>query len=166
MREKEFGDQTECVPGRAFPATGEGSSPHANPAPRCRRIILIVDDHRDCADSLQVLLSSFGHEVHVAYDGHTAMRMFKATRFGVVLLDIAMPGMDGFELARHLRRSTSFRPALFAISGWADARTKVRAREAGIDRYLVKPVEIEELQELLEISAGEHPLRVVEKPTG
>src|SRR5688572_20865283 len=96
-----------------------------------------------------LLLSTFGYEVHVAYEGYTAMKMFNATPFGIVLLDIAMPGMHGLELARRLRRSTSPCPSIIAISGRADARTKEQAREAGIDRYVVKPVEIDELQQLL-----------------
>jgi len=130
MAEMEFGDQ---------PAMNGG-----------RRHVLIVDDHRDCADSLQVLLSTFGFEAQVAYEGHTAMRMFEATPFAVVFLDLSMPGMDGFELARRLRSASSSCPAIFAISGWADARTKEKAREAGVDCYLVKPVEIDELREVLE----------------
>jgi DNA-binding response OmpR family regulator len=77
------------------------------------------------------------------------MRMLEANRFGVVLLDLAMPGMDGFELARRVRSSSGSSPAIFAVSGWTDARTKEKAREAGVDFYLVKPVEIEQLQQLL-----------------
>jgi len=130
MAEKEFGDQN----------LSDG---------RDRRLVLVVDDNRDCADSLQVLLSSFGYEVHVAYEGDTAIRMFNAIPFGIVLLDIAMPRMHGLELARRLRRSTSSCPPIIAISGWADAGTKEQAREAGIDRYVVKPVEIDELHQLL-----------------
>ncbi len=96
-----------------------------------------------------MLLSALGYEVHVAYEGYTAMRMFNTTPFGAVLLDIAMPGMHGFELARLLRMSTSPCPPIIAISGWADAKTKGLAREAGIDSYIVKPAEIDELQQLL-----------------
>jgi len=118
------------------------------------RTVLIVDDNRDCADSLRVLLSTFGLEAHVAYEGNSAMKMFEANSFGVVLLDLSMPGMDGFELARRLRESASSCPAIVAISGWADAKTKEQALKAGIDRYLVKPVEIEVLRELLAKSSG------------
>ena len=142
MAEQEVGDQ-ERVRARASPAMAGG-----------RKIVLIVDDHRDCADSLQVLLSTFGYEVHVAYEGYAAMRMLEATPFSVVLLDLSMPGIDGFEVARCLRRSISPCPEIIAISGWADATTKKKAREAGIDCYLVKPVEIEELRERLEASSG------------
>jgi DNA-binding response OmpR family regulator len=149
MAEKEFGDQNESDRDRASPVMAGSSTSYPSLAGRDRRLVLVVDDNRDCADSLQVLLSTFGYEVHVAYEGYTAMKMFNATPFGIVLLDIAMPGMHGLELARRLRRSTSPCPSIIAISGRADARTKEQAREAGIDRYVVKPVEIDELQQLL-----------------
>jgi DNA-binding response OmpR family regulator len=96
-----------------------------------------------------MLLSTFGYEVHVAYDGYAAIRMFNSTPFGAVLLDLTMPGMHGFELARRLRMSTSSCPAIIAISGWADAETKAQARKAGIYSYIVKPAEIDEVQQVL-----------------
>jgi DNA-binding response OmpR family regulator len=77
------------------------------------------------------------------------MRMFNATPYGAVLLDLTMPEMHGFELARRLRMSSSACPPIIAISGWADARTKGQARDAGIDSYIVKPADIDELQRLL-----------------
>jgi len=95
-----------------------------------------------------MLLSTFGCEVHVAYDG-SAIRMFNSMPFGAVLLDLAMPGMQGFEVARRLRMSTSSCPPIIAISGWADAKTKAQARKAGIHSYIVKPAEIDELEQVL-----------------
>ena len=66
-----------------------------------------------------------------------------------MLLDLSMPGMDGFDLARQLRKATPSCPSIVAVSGWADLPTKQKAREAGIDGYLVKPVEIEDLRAML-----------------
>ena len=149
MAEKESGDQNELERGRSSRAMVGGASPRTHPVGRDPQRVLVVDDNRDCADTLQILLATFGYEVDVAYEGFTAMKMFHATPFGIVLLDIGMPGMHGLELARRLRSSTSSCPTIIAISGWTDAKTKEQAREAGIDRYVVKPVEIDELQQLL-----------------
>jgi DNA-binding response OmpR family regulator len=116
---------------------------------RGRPRILIVDDNRDAADSLQLLLETMGYEAQVAYDGHAALRLAETTDFSVVLLDLAMPKMDGFELAARMRTSLANCPPIIAVTGWADFRTQIRARAAGCVCRLVKPVEIDELQRCL-----------------
>ena len=119
MAQKDFAAQNERVPDRAAPPRRE------------RRHVLVVDDNRDCADSLQLVLSSLGHEVQVAYDGFQAMNevLQESRAFDVVLLDLSMPGIDGFDLARRLRKAAPCCPSIVAVSGWADLPTKQKARK-------------------------------------
>jgi signal transduction histidine kinase len=111
---------------------------------------LVVDDNQDAATSLGMVLSMLGADVTTAYDGPAAIAAFASTDPSVVLLDIGMPGMDGYEVARTLRlRFPERRPAIVALTGWGQEDDRRRAREAGIDHHLVKPAEIEVLRELL-----------------
>lgn len=111
--------------------------------------ILVVDDCRDTADSLCLLLRMWGHDVRVAYCGADALE--KADEGAdVVFLDLGMPGMDGCVLARELRRRPACRDALIvAITGYADAEHRQQSEDAGLDVYLIKPVELDAVQELL-----------------
>jgi CheY-like chemotaxis protein len=153
VAEKELAAQNERVRDRAIPGRDGSPALRATRAVGARQRVLIVDDNRDCADSLQLVLSSFGHDAQVAYDGFDAMQVLRdGGAFDVVLLDLSMPRMNGFDLARRLRNATMPCPAIIAISGWADSPTKQKAREAGIDGYLVKPVEIEQLRQMLDRS--------------
>jgi two-component system CheB/CheR fusion protein len=112
--------------------------------------VLVVDDDQDNADTLVLLLHLWGLSVRVAYDGPTALEVAKAEPPDVVLLDIAMPGMDGCELARRLRRQPEMEKALLvSISGYGQEIDRQRSREAGCDRHLVKPCEADELERLL-----------------
>ena len=115
-----------------------------------RHRILVVDDSRDAADSLAMLLDKLGAEVRIATDGPTALDELDAYRPSVVLLDIGMPGMDGLELARRVRQRPGTRGViLVALSGWGQDEDRRRSREAGIDHHMVKPVDLDELGRLL-----------------
>jgi CheY-like chemotaxis protein len=112
--------------------------------------ILIVEDEADTANSMATLLRLYGHEVLVAGDGFTALQMADDHSPDVVLLDLGIPKMDGWKLAKALRqRHPPKRPVLIAISGYGDQAALRRSHEAGIDLHLVKPVDCEELKQLL-----------------
>jgi signal transduction histidine kinase len=112
----------------------------ALPALDARRI-LIADDNHDAAESLATLLGMRGHDVRMAHDGEAALAMAKAFKPDVVLLDLGMPKMDGFETARRIRRLTwGKRARLVALTGWGQQQDRRRTTEAGFDAHLVKPV--------------------------
>jgi signal transduction histidine kinase/ActR/RegA family two-component response regulator len=105
--------------------------------------ILVVDDNQDAATSLGELLRMLGAEVQVVHDGESALEAFDTFRPRVTLLDLGMPGMDGYEVARRIRaRSGSERTALIALTGWGQERDRLRTAEAGFDCHLTKPVDI------------------------
>lgn len=112
------------------------------------RRVLVVDDNADAAQSLSLLLDVLGFETRCALDGPRAIREAGAFGPDVVLLDIGMPGMDGYEVARALR---PVHPAarLIALTGYGRDDDRLRSREAGFDDHLLKPVDIEQLQKLL-----------------
>jgi PAS domain S-box-containing protein len=119
-------------------------------SPTARRRILVVDDNVDAAESLAVLLRVEGHEVQVAYDGPTALVAAQEERPAMAILDLGMPGMDGFELARQLRAQQNTRDVLLvALTGWAQEEDRRRCFEAGFDGHLSKPVELEALRQFL-----------------
>ena len=103
--------------------------------------VLIADDNIDLAIGLQALLEGEGHKVAVAHNGYTALELARHMRPDVVFLDIVMPGLDGYELAGLLRRELETELKIFAMSGFSEQRDQERARNAGIDQYLVKPVD-------------------------
>jgi DNA-binding response OmpR family regulator len=151
MARKDFGDQRECAidsPSAVQIAGGSASPAHRAEGARSR--ILIVDDNRDAADSLQMLLQGMGYDAQAAYEGCTAIKMLDANVFSVVLLDIAMPEIDGFEVARRMRAASEACPPIIAVTGFADPGTKVKARDAGILCCLIKPVEADELRRWIE----------------
>jgi PAS domain S-box-containing protein len=119
--------------------------------------ILVVDDNQDSADSLAMLLRFLGAEVEIAYRGDEALEALDARRPAVVLLDIGMPDMDGYEVARRIRRHpTLHEVTLIALSGWGQQEDRRRSLEAGFDYHLIKPVDINALQALL-ASLKNHP---------
>ena len=112
--------------------------------------LLIVDDNKDAADSLAVLLRFQGHEVRVAHDGASALNVLKEYRPDMIILDLGMPGMDGYEVARRLRRLPGLEKVrLTALTGWGQQTDRRRTAEAGFDHHLVKPVELNDLADLL-----------------
>jgi len=120
------------------------------PTPKARRRVLIVDDNQDAAMSLATLLSLEGHEIRVAADGPSALEALEAHNLDAVLLDIGLPGMDGYEVARQVRRDPALtRIKLIALTGWGQDDDRQRAREAGFDHHLTKPVEPAELYRVI-----------------
>jgi CheY-like chemotaxis protein len=104
--------------------------------------ILVVDDRPDAADSLAILLGVLGHDVQVAYSGRCAVEKTAVTQFDVVLLDIAMPDLDGYSVAQRIRENSSSKESLvIAVTGFADDAHRQRSEKAGFDDYLVKPVD-------------------------
>jgi CheY-like chemotaxis protein/anti-sigma regulatory factor (Ser/Thr protein kinase) len=115
-----------------------------------KKRILVVDDNHDAGDSLGMILERLGAEVRIVRDGPEALAAFPAYDPSVVLLDIGMPGMDGYEVARTLReRFPERNAALVALTGWGQEKDRQQARDAGFDHHLVKPAEIGALKELL-----------------
>lgn len=122
----------------------------AAPSRSGMRRILVVDDNVDAAASLAALLRLDGHEVHLAADGLEAVESAGQLRPDVVLLDIGMPRMDGFEAARRIRGLDFGAEALLvAVTGWGQQEDRARTREAGFDAHCVKPIQYEELRRLL-----------------
>jgi PAS domain S-box-containing protein len=112
--------------------------------------VLIVDDNRDAADSLGLLLAQLVAEVRVTNDGPTALAAFGDFQPHLVLLDIGMPGMDGYEVVRRLRALPQTRRAVVAaLTGWGQDDDRRRVREAGFDHHLVKPASVGELRSLI-----------------
>ena len=130
-----------------IPAALEVSCP-AMSAPTRR--ILIVDDNRDAADSMAILLRLAGHEVTIAYDGKIALALARLQAPEVVICDISMPDMGGLELANHLRQGLGLSDALLvALSGFAQEEDRRRSQEAGFNAHLAKPVRLDSLKALL-----------------
>jgi DNA-binding response OmpR family regulator len=104
--------------------------------------VLVVDDNRDAADTLAALLRGEQFEVRVAYDGTEAMSVAQALRPHAVVLDIGMPEIDGYEVARWIRcQPWGAQARLLAVTGWGQIHDRARARAAGFDDHLVKPVD-------------------------
>ncbi|HEX4764184.1 MAG TPA: ATP-binding protein [Usitatibacter sp.] len=115
------------------------------------RRVLLADDNVDFATSLGDLLSARGHEVRIAHDGAEALRAAEAFRPEVAFVDIGMPKVHGYEVARRMRASPgTARTLLVAVTGWGQENDRKRAREAGFDRHLVKPVDPGEIEAILE----------------
>jgi signal transduction histidine kinase/CheY-like chemotaxis protein len=130
----------ERVPG---PPPVNGVVPH-------RARVLVVDDNRDVAESLRDLVEAFGHEVQVARSGDAALAQARQNPPDVVLCDIGLPGMTGYDVARAFRRDPALRHArLVAVTGYAQAEDRREAAEAGFDRHVGKPPDPSELEQLL-----------------
>ncbi len=132
------------------------ASPGVQPAATVPRRILVVDDNRDSAETLAMLLTLMGHEVDTAYDGLEAVGQAQTFRADVILLDIGMPRLNGYEAARRIREQHGQRsPRLVALTGWGQEQDRRRSEEAGFDAHLVKPVDTAALTKLLaEWAAG------------
>jgi signal transduction histidine kinase len=117
-----------------------------------RRRILIADDNRDSAETLAALLRMEGHEVRAVHDGPVALSAFSELKPDVALLDIGMPGLTGYEVARKMRQSSGGAAVtLIAITGWGQDVDKERAQAAGFDHHLTKPVDPQRLVDLLKV---------------
>ena len=117
------------------------------------RRILIVDDSRDGGESLAMLLRVLGAEVSLAHSGRAALESINTFRPDVVLLDIGMPGMDGYEVARRIRANPKNRDMqLIALTGWGQDEDRQRSTAAGFNHHLVKPADIDQLRQLLTVA--------------
>ena len=122
---------------------------HTTP-PRQGHRVLVVDDNLDAAESLAMLLTFNGHEVRVANDGPSALALAVEFKPDAVALDIGLPGFDGYETARQIRRHVALRrTVLIAVSGYGQELDHLRSREAGFDHHLLKPANLDELENLL-----------------
>ncbi len=129
---------------------GARAEPHAQAPAGAPLRVLIVDDNRDAAETLAHLLQLSGHEVRLVSNGPAALAEAARLPPDVVLLDIGMPGMDGHEVARHLRRLPGgAEMRLIAMTGYGGQEDRARSAESGIDHHLVKPLEFGELERLL-----------------
>jgi PAS domain S-box-containing protein len=139
----------------AEPPRGSASRAEEDPAERpSARKILVVDDNRDAADSLVVLLRLAGQEVQVAYDGPSALAQAEADPPAIAFLDLGMPKMDGYELARAFRAQPALQGTLLvAVTGWGQPEDRQRTTAAGFDFHLVKPAEPAVLDRLLTAAA-------------
>jgi two-component system CheB/CheR fusion protein len=132
------------------PGTGGATSLRAHAAPTRSLRILLVDDNADYVDLMAAALQCQGHSVLTLYDGLAARDSAPAFRPDVVLLDIGLPGLDGYSLARALRAHAATRNALLvAVSGYGSARDRARSRAAGIDLHLLKPITLTEITQAM-----------------
>jgi CheY-like chemotaxis protein len=112
--------------------------------------VLVVDDNRDSADSATDVLRLLGNDVECAYDGASAIEKGRRFKPAVVLLDLAMPGMDGYETRRRMRAEPALNGAYYvAMTGFGNEDDKRRTRAAGFDAHMTKPVELDSLMGLL-----------------
>jgi CheY-like chemotaxis protein len=113
--------------------------------------VLIVEDWPDIADSLAMLLELHAHQVHIANDGQTAIDAVPAFAPDVVLIDIGLPGIDGYEVARQLRAQYARSDLrLIALTGYMPPEDESRSRESGFDHYIMKPVDPDQIIALLD----------------
>jgi PAS domain S-box-containing protein len=147
----------ESRPEEALPETPE----RAAGADRPQRRILVVDDNRDAASSLATLLKLSGHEVHTVHDGAEAVEAAERFRPEVVLMDVGMPRLNGYEAARRIREQPWGQDTvIIALTGWGQESDKIRSQEAGCNGHLVKPVKLSELEALVALAeAGTLPGR-------
>jgi two-component system CheB/CheR fusion protein len=111
--------------------------------------VLVVDDNKDAANALRLLLEGEGHEVRTAGDGMAGLAIAREYGPEVVLLDISLPRLDGYETARRMREDARLRDVtLIAITGYGQSHDRARAAAAGFDHHLTKPVEYASLQRL------------------
>jgi CheY-like chemotaxis protein len=129
--------------------------------------LLVVDDNRDAADSLAALLQILGADARTAYNGPDALAAIALEKPAAVLLDLGMPGMDGHEVARQIRRQPALADiALVALTGWGQEQDRRRARDAGFDFHLVKPADLSTLHALLQSIGSEARFARAARATG
>jgi CheY-like chemotaxis protein len=119
--------------------------------------ILIADDNEDAAEMTKQMLELLGHTVAVAHDGLQALQIAQAAPPDVALLDIGMPGLNGYELATKLRSlPQTRRTRLIAVTGWGTTEDRDRSKAAGFDMHMTKPIDVSALSELLDRDSFKH----------
>ncbi|MFL6694317.1 MAG: response regulator, partial [Ramlibacter sp.] len=142
---------TVRLPASVVSLSPAAQPPLAAPAPsRASRRILVADDNADALETMATLLEMEGHRVDVAPDGERALAAAQAMRPDVAVLDIGMPGLNGYEVARRIRSEPwGAGIRLIALTGWGQAEDVERAHAAGFDHHVTKPVDLHALQELV-----------------
>ena len=137
-------------PGADGGAAGDAAAhaPTQGKTGQSARRVLVVDDNLDSADTMAELVRIWGHDVRTAHDGLTALEAARSFNPQVVLLDVGLPGMDGYELARRLRAEGLAGDLLVSITGYGQEEDRRRAEEAGFDHHLTKPVDPDTLLRL------------------
>ena len=135
---------------RGDPSAQRPHDDNGRAGPHVHARVLVADDNVDAASSVAMMLELDGYEVEIAHDGHQAIERAAASPPRAMVVDIGMPGADGYEVARRVRRSAWGRDILLvATTGWGQPEDKQRAAEAGFDAHFTKPVYPEHLRELL-----------------
>jgi CheY-like chemotaxis protein/nitrogen-specific signal transduction histidine kinase len=143
------------LPRHVLPKPAPTGSAALSAVPQKKHRILLVDDNRDAAESLAMILEVDGHQVRTVYDGPAALALARAERPDVILLDIGLPGMNGYEVAQELRRHSELeRTLLIALTGYGQSEDREKSCAAGFDAHLVKPLDLEMLRKLLAEHAG------------
>jgi PAS domain S-box-containing protein len=139
-----------CQPQPASRATGAGPAP-----PRADELrILVIDDNQDSADSMVMLLEQLGHEAHAAYGAEQALKLVGVVRPSLILLDLNMPGEDGFKVIRQLRAAIDHPVYIAAMTGYGQRADRERTRGAGFDEHLTKPVALDPLLKVMQRAAS------------
>lgn len=137
------------IPDFSFIVPNEQPASHTFSSKSQKRV-LFVDDNKQAADSVAELGSILGHTVSVAYDGIQALEAVDTMPPDIVFLDIGMPGLNGYEVAQRIRSKQDIRqPTLIALTGWGQTADKLLAKEAGFDKHLTKPIDVEVLKDIL-----------------
>jgi CheY-like chemotaxis protein len=138
------------LPVQFLAARSQSVDTRASTAPRAGRRILIADDNRDAAESLATLLQLDGHDVTIVHDGQAALAAVQTGHPDIALLDIGMPILSGYEVARQVRQGSLGRTVtLVAVTGWGQDSDKARALAAGFNHHFTKPIETERLNDLI-----------------
>ena len=118
-----------------------------------RQRILVVDDNRDSADSLVTAFAVLGHDAVAAYGGKEALRRLEEMTPDLLVLDLSMPEMDGYTLARAIRALPAFtRVAMVALSGFGSETDRAKSRDAGFDRHMLKPFDLADLEAMVGVA--------------
>lgn len=141
---------TVRLPAFAESSVGAATAPKSETTSAGRLRIVVVDDNVDAADTLAEMLSASGHDVSIAYDGVGALAAVDTHRPDIVLLDIGLPRMSGYDVARRIRAGDARAGVvLVAVTGWGQEEDRRRSQEAGFDHHLVKPVDPASLARIL-----------------
>lgn len=120
--------------------------------------IMVIDDYKDCADTLALLLKVHGYGVTTAYSGHEGLEAIFRSQPACIFLDLGMPLMTGYEVAARIRKMSDIRqPLLFAYTAWDDPQTKIKIIESGFDYLIKKTLGIEEILSILKCRLVRHP---------
>ncbi len=145
---------TVTLPLAADGVAGREAAPEPRRAPGGRRRVLVIEDNLDGAEMLRETLAMSGHEVVLAHDGEEGVAKARALKPDVVICDIGLPGLDGYEVARRIRADRALSPILIALTGYALPEDQAKALEAGFHRHLAKPFDIAALEAVLALAGS------------